>query len=247
MESQRELTPAKRKMDDRDLRPDEVENHRPPPPPPTKTNGNHAFHPQRSSASPTMPRKTRIAHSSPPIWAQSARKRTLGASRNYSIKQHGAGASSSGASVNGTHHEPSPVIKSEHGIKAEHVSRHTSPEAARSITLAREEPSQAAAQDPFTFAGQPFPWEPSIEASLPIDTISRYAADFFVFYVLKGPNPDELRARGATIEIEAKLGTIIDKSTNDRIELMMVSAGDCIIQEGSRIAFRSSMNEVHRL
>ncbi|KAI3319307.1 mRNA triphosphatase CET1 [Xylariaceae sp. AK1471] len=248
MELQRELTPAKRKMDDRDLRPDEVENHRPPPPPPTKINGNHAFLPQRSSASPTMPRKKRITHSSPPVWAQSARKRTLGASRNYSIKQHSGGASSSGASVNGTHHEPGPIMKTEHGIKAEHVSRHTSPEAARSITLAREEPSQAAVKDPFTFAGQPFPWEASIEASVPIDTISRRAADFFVFYVLDGPNPDELRARGATIEIEAKLGTIIDKSTNDRIELRMVDAGDCIIQEGSRIAFRSSMNEYqHRM
>ncbi|KAI1122025.1 CYTH-like domain-containing protein [Nemania abortiva] len=235
IESQRDMTPAKRKIDDRDLRPDEVENQRQPPPPP-KMNGNHALPSQRSSTSPTMARKRRTIHSNPPVWAQPGRKRTLGASRNFSIKQHGAGGSSSAASINGTYHEPSSTTR------AEHVSRHTSPETARSTTLTREEPSQVALKEGLTFGGQPFPWEPTIEASKPIDVISRSIADFFVFNVLQGPSPTELRARGAQFEIEAKLGTIIDKSTNDRIDLR-VQAGECIIGEGARIAFRSSMTE----
>lgn len=235
MESQRDMTPAKRKLDDLDLRPGEVENQRQPPPPP-RMNGNHALPPQSSSTPTTMPRKKRITHNSPPVWAQSGRKRTLAASRNFSAKQHGAVVPNAATSVNGTHGEP--------GItKAEHVSRHTSPETARSATLAREEPSQvSAAKDILTFGGQPFPWEPTIEVSKPIDIISRSVADFFVFNVLQGPNPDELRARGAQFEIEAKLGMIIDKSTNERLDLR-VQAGECIIGEGARIAFRSSMTE----
>ncbi|KAI0906046.1 CYTH-like domain-containing protein [Ustulina deusta] len=235
MESQRDMTPAKRKLDDRDLRPDEVENQRQPPPPP-KLNGHHALPSQRSSTSPTMPRKKRITHSGTPIWAQSGRKRTLAASRNFSIKQQGAGVPSSIASVNGTHSEPAPITR------VEHASRHTSPETARSTTLSREEPSQVAAKGSLTFGGQPFPWEPTIEASRPIDVISRSIADFFVYNVLQGPNPVELRSRGAQFEIEAKLGTIIDKSTNDRVELR-IQAGECVIGEGARIAFRSSMTE----
>lgn len=237
MESQRDMTPAKRKIDDRDLRPDEVENQRQPPPPP-KMNGHRALPSQRSSTSPAMSRKRRIAHDGPPIWAQSGRRRMPAASRNFSIKQQQVGgAPSSVVSVNGTHHEPSVITK------AEHVSRHTSPETARSTTVAREEPGQVAAKEASTFGGQPFPWEPTIEASKPIDVISRSTADFFVYNVLQGPNPAELRARGAQFEIEAKLGTLIDKSTNDRVELR-IQAGECVIGEGSRIAFRSSMTEV---
>ncbi|KAI1424942.1 CYTH-like domain-containing protein [Xylaria sp. FL1777] len=233
---QRDMTPAKRKLDDRDLRPDEVENQRQPPPPP-KINGSHALPTQRSSTSPIMPRKRRVAQGDAPIFAQCGRKRTLAASRNFSIKQHGAGAPSSTASANGAHPESGPITR------AEHVSRHTSPETARSTTLAREDSSQVAPKgSSSTFGGQPFPWEPTIESSKPIDVISRSIADFFVFNVLQGPNPAELRSRGAQFEIEAKLGTIIDKSTNDRVELR-IQAGECVIGEGARIAFRSSMTE----
>ncbi|KAI8947860.1 CYTH-like domain-containing protein [Xylaria longipes] len=240
MEPQRDVTPAKRKIDDRDLRPDEVENQRQPPPPP-KMNGNHALPPQpqpssTSSTSPTMSRNKRTVHNGPPAWAQAGRKRTPAASRNFSIKQHRPNTPSAAGPVNGAQRESGPTSRTEH------ASRHTSPETARSTTQTRDEPSQVAVKDSLTFGGQPFPWEPSIEASKPIDVISRSVADFFVFNVLQGPNPTELRARGAQIEIEAKLGTIIDKSTNDRVELR-IQAGECVIGEGARIAFRSSMTE----
>jgi hypothetical protein len=237
-------------------------------------NGDHNALPlqqqQRSSASPAIPRKKRTVHGSAPVWAQSGRGRTLGASRNFSIKQqqqeqqqqqqqqlqpqqqeHGGDAPSSVGSVNGTNHEPVPVPVPGPGpgpvIKAEHVSRHTSPEVARSTTLARDEPTSqvAAVKDNFTFGGQPFPWEPTIEGSKPIDVISRSVADFLAVNVVQGGNPDEMRARGAQFEIEAKLGIIIDKLTNDRIDLRPAVAGECIIPGGSRTtAFRSSMTEV---
>ncbi|KAI2638413.1 CYTH-like domain-containing protein [Xylaria nigripes] len=244
MDLQRDMTPAKRKIDDRDLRPDEVENQRqpPPPPPPPKINGNYAITPQSSSTSPTMIRNKRIIHGSAPIWAQCGRKRTLTASRNFCIKQQGGVIPNPAASATGAQHEPGPVVK------VEHVSRHTSPEAVRSTTLPKEEPLKVAIKDPLTFGGQPFPWEPTIEMSKPVDVLSRSVADFFGFNILQGPNPAELRARGAQVEIEAKLGTIIDKSTNNRIELrtndhieLRIQTGEYVIGEGSGIAFRSSM------
>ncbi|KAI0400099.1 CYTH-like domain-containing protein [Xylaria palmicola] len=234
MESQRDATPAKRKIDDRDLRPDEVENQRQPPPPP-KMNGHHSLPPQPSSTSPTMPRTKRYTQSRP-LWAQSGRKQTLAASRNFSLKHHKENAPSSATSVNGAHRESAQVNR------AEHLSRHTSPETARSNTLTREEPGQPPAKETLTFAGQPFPWEPTIEGSKPIDVVSRAVADFFVYNVLQSPTPADMRAYGAQFEIEAKLGTIIDKSTNDRVDLG-VREGECIIGRGARIAFRSSMTE----
>ncbi|KAI0144441.1 mRNA triphosphatase CET1 [Xylariaceae sp. FL1272] len=243
MEPQRDLTPAKRKMDDRDLRPDEMENSRQPPPPP-RLNGNHASHNHaapstatpsapssvpRSSASPVMARKQRIVHRDPPAWAQSGHKRPLGRSRNFSIKNPTAATPSSHA-VNGVHHEPHAAAK------GERFSRHSSPEAARSTTLPREEPNHSHA-----VIDSSFPWEPSIENTKPIDVISRSVGDFFYGNVLRDANADDLRARGAQFEIEAKLGHIIDKATNERLYLPGVSSGEIVVENGARIAFKSSM------
>ncbi|KAI1262767.1 mRNA triphosphatase CET1 [Xylariaceae sp. FL1019] len=249
MEPQRDLTPAKRKMDDRDLRPDEVENLRQPPPPP-KLNGNHTSHGNpgshnhaapsaaapsapsslpRSSASPVMARKKRVVHRDPPAWAQSGHKRPPGRSRNFSIKNPTSATPSSHA-VNGVHHEPHTAAK------VERFSRHSSPEAARSTTIPAEEPNHSHA-----VIGSSFPWEPSIENTKPIDVISRSVGDFFYGSVLKGPNADDLRARGAQFEIEAKLGNIIDKATNDRLCLPGVSSGEIVVDNEARIAFKSSM------
>ncbi|KAI1810801.1 mRNA triphosphatase CET1 [Poronia punctata] len=243
MDSQRDPTPAKRKIDDRDLRPEEVENKRPAPPPPNKTNGNHGILPQRTSASSsTMPTAKKHAYySSPPTWAQSARKRTLTASRNYTHHQtRSASTTTAVAAANIAQHERSS------STKAERPSRHTSPETARSTTVPREEPSHVAAKDQSTFGGQPFPWEPTIEGSKPLDVISRHVADYFVYNVLRGPSASELSACGATLEIEAKLGTIVDRSTNERFD-SGIQAGECIVGEGPRIAFRSAMTEMqHR-
>ncbi|CAJ2499634.1 Uu.00g024870.m01.CDS01 [Anthostomella pinea] len=243
MDAQRDATPAKRKLDDRDLRPDELENHRQPPPAP-RLNGNHGLQSQaipQSSTSPMMPRRKRVTHSSPPVWAQCGRGRALNASRNFSIKQNGAasiGASTSDAIVNGNHQDAGGSVKSEQ------LSRHNSPEATRSVTTVKaEEPTMPAPiKDAATFEGRPFPWEPSIENVKPFEVVSRSVADFIYLKVMNNPNHDEMQTRGVQYEIEAKLGTIIDKATNERIDLR-IHAGECIIGEDARIAFRSSMTE----
>ncbi|KAI1499009.1 mRNA triphosphatase CET1 [Biscogniauxia marginata] len=237
---QREVPAAKRKLDDRDLRPDELENHRQPPPPP-KLNGNHVPASQamaaQSSASPMIQRRRRVPHSSPPTWAQCGRGRPLNASRNFSIKQHAAAPTGGGLANGNQHHDASASVKSEH------VSRHASPETARSVTnIKTDEPSHAISKDGVIFDGRTFPWEPSIENAKPLDVASRSVADFLVLNVLNNPHIGEIQARGVQFEIEAKLGTIIDKNTNDRIYLP-VRAGECILGDGARVAFRSSMTE----
>ncbi|KAI1324658.1 mRNA triphosphatase CET1 [Xylariaceae sp. FL0255] len=233
-EPQWDTIPAKRKIDDRDLRPDEMENPRQPPPPP-KMNGHRAVPPQpppRSSASPIMTRKRRVRHSTAPVWAQSGRKRTLGASRNYTYKYHQGSATPGSALANGT---PSALIKSET------LSRHASPEMARAATHPIKDEGNHAGNVPL--ASTAFPWEPSLENNKPMDVVYKSVADFLVFHALQGASFEELGARGAQFEIEAKLGTIIDKATNDRIELRSVRAGECVIAEDARVAFRSSMTE----
>ena len=96
------------------------------------------------------------------------------------------------------------------------------------------------------FNGKPFPWEPSIENQKPIDVFSKTVGDFLFFNVLTNGHMEEIRSRGVQLEIEAKLGTIIDKATNDRI-FLPVKAGECVMGEEARIAFRSSMTEVSTL
>ncbi|KAI0599109.1 CYTH-like domain-containing protein [Biscogniauxia sp. FL1348] len=241
----REVPAVKRKLDDRDLRPEELENHRQPPPPP-KLNGNHVPASQamaaQSTASPILQRRKRVPHSSPPTWAQSGRKCPLNASRNFTLKQHAPAPSGTGPVNGNQHHDAASSVKSEH------VSRHTSPETARSVSnLKTEEPNHSVAKDGPMFDGRAFPWEPSIENSKPLDVVSRSVGDFLVANVLNSPHMGEIQARGVQFEIEAKLGTIIDKHTNDRLYLP-VRAGECILGEEARVAFRSSMTEnQHRL
>ena len=103
--------------------------------------------------------------------------------------------------------------------------------------------ADAEVKDTKMFGGRPFPWEPSIENQKPMDVFSKAVGDFLFFNVLTNGNMEEIRSRGVQFEIEAKLGTIIDKSTNDRIYLP-VRVGECVMGDGARIVFRSSMTEV---
>ncbi|KAH7018487.1 CYTH-like domain-containing protein [Microdochium trichocladiopsis] len=252
----RESTPAKRKLDDRDLHPEELQNNRRPPPP-GQVNGQHhpppgpkhdpspSIHQQqrptttpRASVSPVMSRQKRVRHSTPPLWALSFKGRPLNASRNFYLRKHGKQAGPSKA-VNGDGHQaPS--------AQPRHASRHPSPEAARAPAVKAEDPVAASGGKDASrmFEGQPFPWEYSIEGTKPIETVAKTVADFIFVQVMNNPNIEEIRSRGIPFEIEAKLGTIIDRQTNDRLYFPTpVLAGECILQEGSRVAFRSSMTD----
>lgn len=265
-------TPAKRKLDDRNLSPDELQSNRRPPQPAAPlsgTNGNHV-----PSDSPNMPRPKHVKYSSPPTWAQTVKGRHLNASRNFSLKQYLKRAASGGKPVNGNAHPQDGGVP----VKAEHTSRHASPETARSthsttinttapavkaedhpvvktqVKAQGEPPADAGAAAPAPavvaepsdskiFNGKYFPWEPSVDNQKPIDLFSKAIGDFIFFNVLSNRNLEEIRSRNVQFEIEAKLGIIIDKATNDRI-VLPVRAGECVMSDEARIAFRSSMTEV---
>ena len=97
------------------------------------------------------------------------------------------------------------------------------------------------------------PWEPSFLNTIPYDEVTRRISDFlFQEVVLRGdvgtgpaggiPGPD------AVLEIEAKIGHLIDKHTNDRLRLPVMT--ECVLDKRDpslRVQFQSSMTEVSRL
>lgn len=239
MESQHPTTPAKRKLEQRDLGPDDLDNDRKAPPPP-QMNGNHDLPLAKMaqvSEPPAVLQRKRVKYGQTPVWAITCRDRSqvIAKSRNFALKHHGRQQAAAGGLVNGSNRND--VIGN---IKSEHVSRHASPETTRSTTVVKsEEPNY---REPSTFNGAPFPWEPTISNETPKNIVCREVADFLGINVLQFPQIEEVQNRGAQFEIEAKLGTIIDKQTNDRIFFPEIRAGECVLS-GNRVAFRSSMTE----
>lgn len=72
--------------------------------------------------------------------------------------------------------------------------------------------------------------------------MSKIVADFMFRNVVNGPDMQEIASRGIEIEIEAKLGTLIDKDTNQRVDRFLDS--ECVLADTNRVAFKSRMNEV---
>jgi hypothetical protein len=235
--AERAATPAKRKLDDRELRPDELEKRETRPPPFEEQNGR----PTHSDPGAPMQRpimamkamKRRMTHRAVPRWAESLMDRTP-AHPNRVLYQP---VPHSGPQVNGkADRQPDQPVKVERL-----QSRHASPEekrAAAPTTPAASAPSDAGAQ-----WGLLGPWEPSITNSVPQEQFTKQVADFLFQYVILNEDIGEIQSRGVKFEIEAKLGMLIDKSTNQRVELPVQS--ECVLSDsGNWLGFRSSMTEV---
>lgn len=85
-------------------------------------------------------------------------------------------------------------------------------------------------------------WEESITGIKPIESITKVVADFLYLHVVTRSDIGELSEKGVQIEIEAKLGELIDKDTNKRYLLPVRS--ECVLAENPRIGFKSTMTEV---
>lgn len=93
-------------------------------------------------------------------------------------------------------------------------------------------------------------WEPSILDIHPTEDITKVISDWLFSEVVQkqgiGVGPAGGSAnKGAVLEIEAKIGRLIDQNTNDRLRLPVVS--ECVISQSDpnmRINFESSMTEV---
>jgi hypothetical protein len=204
-------------MEDRELPVDEpryIEQHDMKP----QANGDQRI----PASSPQQPPTKRTRYTEPPIWAQSIRNR---------------GSSLFASKVNGK--QPAAVIASQVGsspvVKVEtNGNRQVSPAAARQAP-AVEMPSNHAS----ALLG---PWEESITGKKPFEQMTKLVADFLYMNVVSRGDLGELASRGVEIEIEAKLGQLIDRETNERYYLPVKS--ECILNDSARVGFRSSMTEV---
>lgn len=203
----------KRKMDDRDS--SEPMSY------PSTANGS-AQSSAAMTASPQQPTKKRIRYTEPPIWARSFRGfRKTEASIPVSHPVNGVQA------VKG---EPTPY-SSTNGHPQANVS---TPSVKGATTSSEPQPA---------FNGPLGMWEQSILGTDPIQDIARQVADWLYVTVVGRPDSGELQSRGVEIEIEAKLGTLTDMDTNQRIYYPVTS--ECLLDpQRSRVAFRSSMSEV---
>ena len=225
MDIDQDRTPqaGKRKLEDRELSPRELE-HKQTRPPPGAVNGDHRGSSNAASGK-TVP-KARNRYSQPPAWAASVR--SLGKQplkhANFVLSRH------TPAHANGRRNTSS-------NIKKESASRNTSPEAS-----ARPQP--AASSNPPEPGPQQIlgPWEASITGIKPYEEVSRKVADFLFIHVLNNPDFHEITSRRIQFEIEAKLGTLIDKDTKQRVSKQIET--ECVLQDNGRTAFVSSMTEV---
>lgn len=105
--------------------------------------------------------------------------------------------------------------------------------------------SVAIAQPPVEvsdFNGPLGQWETSITGTIPLQEMSKAVADWLYLYVVSRPDAGELKSRGVEIEIEAKLGQLIDQDTHQRVHYPVTT--ECILEPRNRLSFKSSMTEV---
>lgn len=219
IDTERAATPAKRKLEDRDSPRQEPEEKRMKP---SEVNGGVAVKRESESASSSVPAaaavKKRRRYSQPPIWAQDARKmNSMPTNANFVLQKRVH------SHLNGKKENARP-------------SRHASPETNRG----NPPPHVPAAEPgPQEILG---PWEPSLTGLKPFEDVSRQVADFLFLNVINTPDMREISSRGIQFEIEAKLGTLIDRDTNQRVDRGIAS--ECVLMDNSRVAFKSSMTEV---
>lgn len=97
------------------------------------------------------------------------------------------------------------------------------------------------------------PWEPSILNVIPSEELVKMVSDFLFREVVTrddvGVGPaGGLATQGAVLEIEAKIGQLVSKDTNDRLRMAAIT--ECIVSQADpslRYTFQSSMTEVSLL
>lgn len=238
--AERASTPAKRKMDDRDIKPEDLDRQEPRPAPfqsngaprPGSSSRPHATH---QSDSPMPPRRRR-RHAAPPNWALAYEKQQL-SHPNYQLRKHAVGPSQ----VNGAA-DPNTGARQERA-----VSRHVSPEASRSNPPGpppnHSAPGPAMASVPQLLG----PWETTIDNKAPFDEVCKAVADFLLFNVVLPPQFADVHGRpGYQFEVEAKLGHLVDRNAREPGRIQLPVRTEVVLAEDERntFAFSSNMSEV---
>ncbi|KAI4097582.1 MAG: hypothetical protein LQ344_000315 [Seirophora lacunosa] len=169
----------------------------------------------------------RVRYREIPIFAQSARQKGRGG------MQFNGQRPLNGQSPSLTQHQV-PSALSHPPVKQE-----TNGENVSGIDTARSQ------LDPTNMLGD---WEPTITNVIPAEELTREIMNYLFQSVVQmngvafGPAGGSAPGRGAVVEIEAKIGQIIDKNTNDRLRLPVMT--ECMLSRTDpnlRTAFRSSM------
>ena len=176
-----------------------------------------------STPSPQHPVRKRRRYHEPPIWAQS-------------FVEHAKAKERAGVSPNAK--QPVNGKQPDRPVNVEVVNGHhqVAPAAARPPLVAQAE---------FRGDGPIGPWEPSIIGYRPYEEVPKRVADWLFHQVVTRPDARELASRGVEIEIEAKLGQLIAKDTNERFRLPVES--ECVLTNTGKVSFKSSMTEVRRM
>lgn len=190
---------------------------------PHVTNGSQSIN--ASTPSPQHPVKKRRRYNEPPIWAQSFVEHAKAKER----------AAKDGVLPNAK--QPINGRQPDRPMKAEVVNGH------HQVAPAAVRPPPVAQAD-FRGDGPLGPWEPSIIGYRPYEEVPKRVADWLFHQVVTRPDAGELASRGVEIEIEAKLGQLIAKDTNERFRLPIES--ECILANTGKVSFKSSMTEVRR-
>ncbi|KAI9807916.1 MAG: hypothetical protein M1825_005222 [Sarcosagium campestre] len=193
------------------------------------------------ATSPQQPPRKRARHDEPPIFA---RKRSTSNSPVVANKRqpvlHG---------VTGSVHHRHEVKDSKQAIRATADTDPAREANGVAPTPANNGVTLPQAQPVLATAGPLGPWEPSITNVIPHEELTNQIMDFLFYEVVdrqdvsaggSGKNPGQ----GTQLEIEAKLGQLIDKNTNERLRLPVRS--ECVLSKDDpslRYFFKSSMTE----
>ncbi len=169
----------------------------------------------------THPARKRVKRGEPPIWARKAGQNT--------------------SSGNATKAKPKPKSKP---VPLPAIDTSDPSREANGVSLPLAQPA-------LLDVGPLGPWEPSITNVIPHEEITKAVMDFLFLEVVErtdfkiGAAGALSGLGGAQLEIEAKLGQLIDRNTNERLRLPVST--ECIFNKDDpnwRTAFRSSMTEV---
>jgi polynucleotide 5'-triphosphatase len=209
-----QIPTPKRKMDDRDT----SEPHSA-----GRTVNGDSHKVEAVESSPLPPPKKRIRYSEPPVWARSVTGR---------VKPNSALLT--GKRINGK--APIKVAPSVSSTS------NATPNGHGQTSTAAVRPAPQEARASYDGDGPLGAWEPSITGTKPYEEITKIVADWLFSHVVNRPDAMELASRGVEVEIEAKLGQLINKETNDRIHLPVQT--ECLLPNDGRVSFKSSMTEV---
>ncbi|KAH0565662.1 hypothetical protein GP486_000936 [Trichoglossum hirsutum] len=223
----------------------------PPPPPNIATSNSPNRDPQTmtttqgSASSPKQPQRKRLRYDEPPIFARKASRSTSSSPVMASRRQP---APAPGLASSTARQEPRDPKR----LPSQPTSQPPD-----SSSTKREPPngyphsvSNSVSHTPQPLEYGPLgPWEPTITNIIPYEEITRTISHFLFMQVVQredvGIGPaGGVPGHGAQLEIEAKIGQLIDRNTNERLRLPVMN--ECIITKDDpslRVNFKSSMTE----